>query len=122
MNTFEDHISKSVPFYNQGHDLICQLSDFFIKTDSYCYELGSSTGILSHKLADHAGDQKGKFIGIDSVEDMVDFAKKADTAKNRGFVLEEPDIRIRASRYVYFLLSIAIYSPFTKAKFSRSNI
>ena len=89
VNTFEDHISKSVPFYNQGHDLICQLSDFFIKNDSYCYELGSSTGILSHKLAEHAGIQKGKFIGIDCVKDMVDFARKTYKAENLGYVLED---------------------------------
>ena len=25
---FENHISKSVPFYNEGHDITCKLSDF----------------------------------------------------------------------------------------------
>ena len=40
VNTFEDHISKSVPFYNQGHDLICQLSDFFIRLIHIATSLG----------------------------------------------------------------------------------
>ena len=35
VNDFEDHVSKSVPIYNRGHELIVQLSDFFIKNDLY---------------------------------------------------------------------------------------
>ena len=50
-DTFEDHISKSVPSYLEGHSLILQLSEFFIKDNSYCYELGTSTGLLSYKLS-----------------------------------------------------------------------
>ena len=33
-DTFVDHIKLSVPLYEMGHDLICQVSDFFIKNDS----------------------------------------------------------------------------------------
>ena len=49
--TFDDHVSKSVPLYFEGHDLICDISDFFIKSDSLCYEIGCSTGTLTFKLA-----------------------------------------------------------------------
>ena len=87
VNTFEDHISKSVPFYAQGHDLICQLSDFFIKQDSYCYELGSSTGLLTKKLADNSGNDKGNFIGIDCVEDMIEFANNNYVNPNLEYIL-----------------------------------
>ena len=31
VDLFDDHISKSVPLYEEGHDLICDMSDFFIK-------------------------------------------------------------------------------------------
>ena len=87
VNTFEDHISKSVPFYAQGHDLICQLSDFFIKQDSFCYELGSSTGLLTKKLADNSGNDKGNFIGIDCVEDMIEFANNNYVNPNLEYIL-----------------------------------
>ena len=26
---FDDHVRKSVPLYDDGHDLVCKLSDFF---------------------------------------------------------------------------------------------
>ena len=51
VNYFENHISRSVPFYKEGHDLILEISDYFIKQDSITYELGCSTGILSYKLS-----------------------------------------------------------------------
>ncbi len=31
---FSEHIQRSVPYYADGHHLVCQLSDFFIKNDS----------------------------------------------------------------------------------------
>ena len=47
---FDAHVSKSVPLYTEGHQLICDLSDFFIKPDSTIYEVGCSTGSLTLKL------------------------------------------------------------------------
>jgi len=89
VNTFEGHISKSVPFYEEGHRLICQLSDFFIKQDSYCYELGSSTGILTSKLCSHSGQGKGEFIGVDYVKDMINYAQQCYKAENLKYIHED---------------------------------
>jgi tRNA (cmo5U34)-methyltransferase len=84
-DNFEDHVSKSVPFYHEGHDLIVKLSDFFVKSDSVCYEFGSSTGILSHKLATRNTAKSGRFIGIDSVPEMVAYARNKYQAPNLAF-------------------------------------
>jgi tRNA (cmo5U34)-methyltransferase len=74
---FDQHVSKSVPFYNEAHSLICNLSDFFILENSICYELGCSTGELSLKLARHNKTKSGaRFIGIDIEDDMVSIAKE----------------------------------------------
>ncbi|MFT7267739.1 MAG: tRNA (cmo5U34)-methyltransferase, partial [Porticoccus sp.] len=81
---FDDHISKSVPLYEEGHDLICDMSDFFIKPDSLCYEVGCSTGTLTLKLGLHNQKKLGaRFIGIDIEKDMI---KKANdkAAKIKG--------------------------------------
>jgi len=70
--SFDDHVSKSVPLYLEGHDLICDLSDFFIKPDSVCYEIGCSTGTLTLKLAEHnSSKQTASFVGIDIETDMI---------------------------------------------------
>lgn len=72
---FDEHVSKSVPFYKEGHQLVCNLSDFFITNDSVCYELGCSTGELTVKLAKHnALKPNSRFIGIDIEPDMINVA------------------------------------------------
>jgi tRNA (cmo5U34)-methyltransferase len=76
-DTFVDHIKQSVPLYEQGHDLICQLSDFFIKNDSVVYEIGTSTGELIRKLAVHNARKEGaRWIGMDVEPAMVKAAEK----------------------------------------------
>lgn len=74
---FVEHVRKSVPFYDEGHDLICYLSDFFCLPDSTCYELGVSTGQLLKKLALYNKHKpKIRWVGIDREEEMVKKAKE----------------------------------------------
>ncbi len=73
---FDNHIIRSVPFYLEGHDLICKISDFFLKDNSLCCEIGSSTGTLTSKLFKHNREKKIKFIGIEIEKDMVLESKK----------------------------------------------
>lgn len=73
---FDNHVSKSVPLYREGHDLILKVSDFFISDDSTCYEIGCSTGALTYALAKRNEHKKAKFIGIDIEEPMINKAKE----------------------------------------------
>ena len=80
---FDAHVAKSVPLYYQGHDLICQLSDYFIKDGSTCYELGCSTGELTLKLAERNKHRENvRFIGVDVEPEMVELAMSK--ARNKG--------------------------------------
>ncbi len=75
--TFVDHIKASVPLYESGHDLVCQLSDFFVHNDSIVYEIGTSTGGLLKKLALHnAHKPNARWIGFDVEEKMVAKARR----------------------------------------------
>ena len=87
-NTFVDHIRQSVPLYEQGHELVCQLSDYFISDTSTVYELGVSTGELTKKLAlrAQAGKPNAKFIGMD--------VEPAMTGKAREHCADVPSISI----------------------------
>jgi tRNA (cmo5U34)-methyltransferase len=74
---FVEHVRQSVPYYDDGHDLICYLSDYFCLPDSTCYELGTSTGQLIKRLAlynEHKTDIR--WIGIDKEPAMIAKAKK----------------------------------------------
>ncbi len=86
---FEEHVAKSVPLYDEGHDIILKISDYFVKDDSICYEIGTSTGILSYKLADRFRDRDAKFIGIDIEEDMIRIAKERYKLDNLKFICDD---------------------------------
>jgi tRNA (cmo5U34)-methyltransferase len=69
---FGTHIRRSVPNYEAGHRLITALSDFFVKPDSTCYELGCSLGELIGQLArHHQAKPHTRWIGIDNEPAMI---------------------------------------------------
>ena len=75
--TFTEHVKRSVPFYEEGHHLVCKISDFFVRDNSVCYELGVSTGALINKLAkQHSHRRNVRWVGIDCEGDMVNQARK----------------------------------------------
>jgi len=86
---FEEHVSKSVPLYAEGHDLIVKLSDYFIKDDSICYELGSSAGTLTHKLAKAHDFRSSKFVGLEVELDMVKKANELYQGNNLSFICDD---------------------------------
>ena len=87
--TFDSHISNSVPFYKECHSLIGDLSHFFINNESVCYDIGCSTGSLINKLSLSCNSKYTKFIGIDVVEEMIDFANSENNQDNCEFVCKD---------------------------------
>lgn len=73
---FDEHVSRSVPLYDEGHDLAEKVSDFFLNNGSLCYDVGCSTGKLLNSLAERNKSKKINFVGIDSEEDMLAEAEK----------------------------------------------
>jgi len=79
---FSYHIKQSVPFYQEGHNIICNISDFFLKKNSYVYDIGSSTGTLLNKLANRHNNKKINFYGIETVKEMI-IQSKVENKNNK---------------------------------------
>jgi tRNA (cmo5U34)-methyltransferase len=76
-DAFNEHVRRSVPLYEEGHDLACRLSDFFVSPGSVVYDIGTSTGVLARKMADwNKGKPDVRVIGIDPVASMIDRARE----------------------------------------------
>lgn len=75
-DTFVDHVRQSVPLYDEGHDLVCQISDYFVHDDSVCYELGVSTGQLTRQLAERHASKGSRFVGVDPITPMIEKARE----------------------------------------------
>ena len=73
---FDSHITKSVPLYELGQDLICKISSFFLNNESNVYDLGCSTGTLIKKIIKYNSKIKFKIIGVDKEPNMIKEAKK----------------------------------------------
>lgn len=71
---FDSHASKSIPFYEEGHNLISNCSDFFLSNSSICYDIGCSTGSLITKLSQHNSEKQIEFFGIEVEPDMANIA------------------------------------------------
>ncbi|AEF99592.1 methyltransferase domain-containing protein [Methylomonas methanica] len=86
---FTEHVRRSVPFYEEGHELVQQVSDFFVQPDSVCYELGVSTGVLIRKLAARHKPSV-RWVGIDKEPNMIEQARLE--IQNSGFKAENVEL------------------------------
>jgi tRNA (cmo5U34)-methyltransferase len=69
--SFDVHVARSIPFYNETHRLIERLSDEFISAGSRAYDLGCSTGALTARLAARHRERAVELVGIDREPQMV---------------------------------------------------
>ena len=121
--SFDGHVSKSVPLYTQGHEITAGLSEFFIKGDSVCYELGCSTGTLVGRLArKHADLTKARFVGLDIEDGMIAHARQrhADAANLAFQVADITEFDFERSDLVVAYYTVQFIHPKSRQKlFSR---
>ncbi len=77
---FDTHISKSIPEYEEGHDLIVKLIQSSMQNSGRCYELGCSTGTLTAKMAACSDQSRVVIVGIDQVPGMIARARSRCSA------------------------------------------
>ena len=90
---FDFHINKSIPFYREMHILINNLSDFFLKKNSICYDIGSSTGTLLRQIYKRHHSKKLKLFGIEIEKNMIIQAKKENKNNKSNIKFLHKDIK-----------------------------
>ncbi|CAM5588523.1 methyltransferase domain-containing protein (plasmid) [Streptomyces viridifaciens] len=88
--TFDEHVSKSVPLYREGHELVAQLSDFFVRPAGLVLDVGCSTGTLIRTLAQRHRGSGARFLGVD-VEPSMAAAAAEQCAKYPEISILEAD-------------------------------
>lgn len=89
---FEQHVRRSIPRYEEGHDLVGRLSDFFVRDDSTVYDLGTSLGtLLTRLVARHDHRPACRWFGVDAEPAMVTRASET-LAEHRNVTIEQADI------------------------------
>ena len=78
---FDEHVRRSLPFYDESLDLVCRLSDYFLTEESRLYDLGCATGELLRRLSLRHGRLGGlSLTGLDREADMIAVAHEQITA------------------------------------------
>lgn len=83
--SFDEHIRKSVPFYDEIQSMVLKLSEWFVRDNSVIYDLGSATGETISRLTRRYAGRNLKFIAVDSSIDMMEQARTKVQAENVVF-------------------------------------
>ena len=109
---FDEHVARSVPLYDEGHELVVNLSDFFLSEGSTCYELGCSTGALIMKIALHHRDVTLRAFGIDVEQDMIAFARAHPEQARVTFLQGDiPDITLEPCDLIVAYYTLQFVRP-----------
>ncbi|OLT16989.1 hypothetical protein BJF78_13480 [Pseudonocardia sp. CNS-139] len=112
--TFVDHVRRSVPLYDAGHELVAEISSCFVRPGGVAYELGSSTGQLLRQVATASPrNRSATWIGVEHVSEMVDQAR-AHCAGVENIVLVQSDISAmdyRSCDFVTAYLTLDFLDP-----------
>ena len=89
---FDKHIERSIPFYNDIHNICLNCSEFFNTEDAIFLDVGCSTGTLIKKFTNKYPYKnfKIKFIGVDTINSMIREAKKKN--KDNRVILKKTSI------------------------------
>lgn len=66
VNNFDSHIERSIPKYNDCHNLAVKISDFFLEDNSFVIDIGSTTGKFLNKLCER--HHKKNKLNVQSIE------------------------------------------------------
>ena len=89
-DAFSTHVRRSVPIYDQAHNLTLALSSFFVSGTPLMYDIGCSHGSLTFDLAANVKKFGVSVVGIDHSASLLDAARSQYEADNLSFV--EADI------------------------------
>jgi len=87
VSVFDEHVGQSVPMYEEIHNLITDISSWFLQDETNVYDIGTSTGKVLYNLTKKY-DKSINYIGLDNSIHMVNKLK----SNNPPFKAIEVDV------------------------------
>lgn len=84
---FDEHVKKSVPMYDEIHDLIVDIVGWYLQDNTNIYDVGTSTGKVLKNVKNRY-NKNLNYIGIDNSVEMIEKLK----SENLGFELINTDV------------------------------
>ena len=76
---FDCHVNKSVPCYKMIHEMIGNMSEWFVLENTNVYDIGTSNGYGLLNIKSHNNNKRVKYIGVDKSPYMINEAKKLES-------------------------------------------
>jgi len=98
---FDSHVSRSVPAYADGQEMIADIAEQVVPHGGRIYDLGCSTGTLTALLAERLAPRRIELIGVDRERGMIERAEERcahlptvrfETASLQELTLEPADM------------------------------
>lgn len=87
---FEHYVRKHVPFYDEIHRMISEVSDWFVSNGGTVYDLGTSTGETVLSISDRHPNMGLRFVAVDSSNEMIQKAKfRLKNVQNVEFIVAD---------------------------------
>ena len=103
-NVFDDMVQRSVPFYDEVHDLICDyIEEYYPNKILKILDLGCSTGNLLEKLSNIFPNYH--LAGMDKSQSMVEMAKKKKISAD---IWQGDILQTRLKEYDVIILSLVL--------------
>ncbi len=119
-DNFDKHISRSVPGYKEGHEIISLYSDFFVNLPSKrVYDVGSSTGFLIQKIQQRHFKKDITYIGIEPSEKMIDVSLRRNfkVSEKVEFIKDYiTNLNLLSSSFIVSYYTIQFISPGIRQK------
>lgn len=84
---FDEHVNQSVPMYEEIHNLIGDISTWYLLDGTNMYDIGTSTGKVIHTLKNKHPSKKVNYIGIDNSKEMIE--KVSNNLPDAKFIYED---------------------------------
>ncbi len=114
-NSFDTHVVKSVPFYEEIQRMVVEISEYFIRDNSIIYDIGCSTGTTLLSMYEHHSSKKNiNLFGIEESQSMVENARSKCCYPNINFIpqdLADSNICFNGANFITSILTIQ-FLPF----------
>ncbi|MEA3477767.1 MAG: carboxy-S-adenosyl-L-methionine synthase CmoA [Bacteroidota bacterium] len=124
VTVFDDMVVRSVPFYEEIHRMIGELTQDFAVKNTNVYDLGCSTGYTLLNL-DKFLPKEVQFVGVDNSDEMLKSCeanlKAAGVERKVNFQNQDlnQDIQLTNPSVVIFCLTLQFLRPLNREKIIR---
>lgn len=118
---FDEHVRLSVPMYDEMHQLVADMSTWFVEEKTNVYDIGTSTGQAIKNIRNQNKGKSVNYIGIDSSEEMIKVFNRNqswgsdDVKAIHGDVLS-PNIEIHNGSFITAIFTAQFISPEKRRK------